>query len=124
MSDFTPAFKPGAAVTFTASAAVTGGQLVEVTGDMTVGPAGADSTKVVGQPGHDAAAGETVTVHLPGKTVTSLTAAGDVTAGDHVKAGAAGTGAVFVAGTDDDTTRFGLALQSATAGQTYRVLPA
>lgn len=122
--DFTPTHKPGHAVTFTASAAVTGGQLVEITGNMTVGPAGAGSSKVVGQPGHDAALGEPVTIHLPGKTVTSLVASGTVAAGDPIKAAAAGKGSKFTVGTDPEAARFGTALEGATDGKTFRLIPA
>lgn len=124
MPDFTPPFKPGHAVTFTASAAVTGGQLVEVTGPMQVGPAAAGSAKVIGQPGHDATAGTPVTVHLPGKTVTAATASGAVTAGDHVKAAAGGRVAKFTPGTDAETTRVGLAITTAADGATVRLIPA
>lgn len=122
--DFTPNFKPGHAVTFTASAAVTGGQLVEVSGNMQVAPATADSQKVVGQPGHDALAGEPVTVHTPGKTVTTATASGAIAAGDPVKAAASGKVTKFVVGTDADLAHFGTALEGVADGQPVRVIPA
>ena len=51
MADYLPKFKPGQSVTFTASAEVIGGRLVVITGDRTVGPAGADSSAVVGVAG-------------------------------------------------------------------------
>ena len=124
MPDFTPRFKPGHAVTFTASAAVTGGQLVEVTGNMTVGPAAPGSQKLVGQPGHDAPAGEPVTVHIPGKTITTAIASAAIAAGDPVKAAANGQVAKFDAGTDPEPARFGLALEAAQANQSCRILPA
>lgn len=124
MSDFTPRHKPGHAVTFIASAAVTGGQLVEVTGDMQIGPAAAGSQKLVGQPGHDAPAGETVTIHTPGKTITTAVAATAVAAGDPVKAAAGGKVAKFVVGTDPEPARFGLALEAAAADKSCRILPA
>lgn len=124
MGDFTPRFKPGHAVTFTASAAVTGGQLVEVSGNMQVAPATAGSQKVVGQPGHDALAGEPVTVHTPGKTVTTAVASGAIAAGDPVKAAAAGKVTKFVVGTDADLARFGTALEGVADGQSVRVIPA
>lgn len=75
----------------TASAAVTGGQLVEVTGVKTVGPAGAASVKVVGVAAHDAGVGASLTVHpIPGN-VHETTTPGGVTAGQVVIAAAAGT---------------------------------
>lgn len=66
MGDYLPKFKPGQTVTFIAATAVIGGRVVEVTGDRTVGHAGVNSLKVVGYAGHDAAAGERVTVHRGG----------------------------------------------------------
>ena len=90
MADYLPQFKPGASVTFKASAAIEGGQAVEVTGDREVGPAAAASTKYVGVAGHSAAAGADVTVHTRGQ-VQKLKAAGTVAAGDAVQTGAAGT---------------------------------
>lgn len=91
MSDYTPVYTPGTAITCTASAAITGGQLVAVSGDGTVGPAAAGSAKVVGVAGHDAAANARVTVH-PRGMVHESTASGAITAGDQV--GAAASGAV------------------------------
>ena len=63
MADYLPLFRPGHTVTFNVTAAVTGGQPVEVgTADWAVQPAAADSTTVVGVAGHDAAVGDKVTV--------------------------------------------------------------
>lgn len=120
MGDFTPIHKPGHAVTFTASAAVAGGQLVEVTGDLTVGPAGAGSAKVVGQAGHDAASGARVTVHTPGRVVSEATAAATIAAGNPLKSAAAGKVTPFTAGTDDHTLFLGIALTGAAADETCR----
>lgn len=123
MGDFTPIHKPGHAVTFTASAAVTGGQLVEVTGDMTVGPAGAGSAKVIGQAGHDTPAGERVTVHTPGRTVSEATASGTIAAGDRLAAAA--DGKVAAEGAEADPAQFvGIALTGAAADETARFQPA
>lgn len=90
MSQFLPKFKAGSAITLTASATITGGQLVEVTGVRTVGPAGATSLAWIGTAAHDAASGGSVIVHLAGP-VHLLTAAADVTAGNLLVAAAAGT---------------------------------
>jgi predicted RecA/RadA family phage recombinase len=99
MADYLPKFKPGESVTYTASAAVTGGRLVAVTasgpGVRSVAPAGVDSAAVVGVAGFDAAAGEPVTVY--GGGVQRLVAAGVIAAGAPV------------------TNRVGLALQPAAA---------
>lgn len=89
MADYIPKFIPGDAVTFTASAAVTGGRLVAASGERTVEPAGANSASVVGVAGRDAALGEQVTVYI-GRPVQRLIAAGAITAGDQVGSAAAG----------------------------------
>lgn len=123
MPDFTPIHKPGQAITLTASAAITGGQLLEVTGDNTVGPAAAASLKVVGQAGHDAASGARVTVHAPGRTVTEAVASGTVTAGQRLKTAASGQVTAYVDGTDAVTQVVGLALAGATNGALVRYQP-
>lgn len=85
MSDHLLKFKPGQAVTFTASTAITGGQVVEVTGNRTVGvPTAAASLKTVGTAGHDAAIGDQVVVHLNGP-VDTMTAAAAIAAGVNVE---------------------------------------
>lgn len=90
MAAYLPKFKPGESVTFTASTDVTGGRLVAVTGNRTVGPAGADSAAVVGVAAFDAKAGERVTVFTRAGGVHPLTASGAVVAGAKVSAAAAG----------------------------------
>lgn len=100
MADYTPLFRPGQDVTYTASAALTGGQVVEVTTDRNVGPAGAASTKYVGVALFDAAVGDSVTVASGG--IHRLTASGAIAAGDRVQAAANGqvaTGATAPIGT-------------------------
>ena len=113
MAEYLPVFKPGQAVTLKASAAITGGQVVEVTGSGTVGPAGAASTKVIGVAAFDAATNDNVTVYSGG--VQHGTASGAVTAGDVVQAGAAGT---IATGT---TAPVGIALTTAANGADVRV---
>jgi hypothetical protein len=113
MADYLPTFKPGQAITLKASATITGGQLVEVTGSGTVGPAGAASTKVVGVAGFDAATNDNVVIYSDG--VQHLTASGAITAGDIVQAAAAGqiaTGSV---------APLGIALNTAANGADVRV---
>ena len=114
MAEYLPIYKPGQAFTLKASAAVTGGQLVEVTGSGTCGPAGAASTKVVGVAGFDAAINEFVTVYAGG--VQHGTASGAVTAGDVVQAAAAGAIATGA------TAPVGVALSTAANGADVRVL--
>jgi hypothetical protein len=100
MAEYTPRH-PGttAPITKQASATVTGGRLVEVTGTDTVGPAGAASVKVFGVAAHDAATGAKVVVWpLPG-IAHRVTGAGAIAAGDNLAAGAAGVVAPIAAGT-------------------------
>lgn len=92
MGDYIPVYADNDQFTRTASAAITGGQLVEVTGNGTVGPAGAASTKVIGVAAHDAASGAKVSVYCRDTLhETTVGTSGDMLAGDQVKAGAAGT---------------------------------
>lgn len=88
MAEYTPQFAPGRAVTRQASAAITGGQLVGVSGSGTVAPTTASQASWVGVAAFDAASGENVTVHSGG--VQRITASGAVTAGDLLVSAVAG----------------------------------
>lgn len=120
MGDHLLKFKPGQAVSFTATTAIVGGNVVEVTGNRQVGvPAAAASVKTIGSAGHDAAIGDQVAVHLNGPVDTFVSAAA-ITAGAKVENATLGkiqtatTGAVL-----------GIALTAATAAdQTVQVLRA
>ncbi|GAA3963023.1 capsid cement protein [Gordonia caeni] len=109
MAEHTPKFLPGANVTRRASAAVTGGQVVEITGDDTIGPAAAESAKVYGVASNDAKVGDLVTVHTGG--AHPLKTAGAVAAGAQVEAGAAGTVRTLA-----DGVAIGLAISGAASG--------
>lgn len=113
MPNYAPIYAPGESPVYTASAAITGGQLLEVTGSGTVGPAGAASTKCVGVAADDYANGDRVTIRSGG-VQRILAAAGGVTAGDILAAGAAGTVAPIGAGVFG--TKIGIALTTAAAG--------
>ena len=93
MADYVPPNTNGVnPLTRTASAAVTGGRLVETTTTGAVGPAAAGA-KVVGVAAHDAATGARVTV-WPLANVEheiEVLAAATVTVGDGVVSAAAGT---------------------------------
>ena len=115
MAEYLPIYKPGQAVTLKASAAITGGQLVEVSGSGTVQPAGAASTKVVGVAGFDAATNDPVTIYTSGP-VHHVKASGAVTAGATV---AAAAGGAVASGT---TAVVGLALTTAADGADVRFL--
>jgi len=114
MADYAPLFQPGHAISLTASAAVTGGQLVEITTDNSVQPAGAASAKVVGVALFDGAVGDLVSVQSAG--VQRLTAASAIAAGDSVAAAA--NGQVATAGANPVV---GIAIAAAAAGATALV---
>jgi hypothetical protein len=100
MADYTPVITNGTAPwTLQASAAVTGGRLVEVTGNGTVGPAGAASLKVLGVAAFDAATGAKVDVWPLAGLTHKITASGAIAAGDNLAAGAAGVVSPIAAGT-------------------------
>lgn len=92
MGDYIPVYPDNDQFTRTASATIVGGQLVEVTGDNTVGPAAAGSVKVVGVAAQDMPSGGKVSVYAR-DTIheTVVGTSGDMVAGDAVKAGAAGS---------------------------------
>lgn len=83
MSDYLPRFKPGETFTSQASAAITGGRVVAVSGSGTVATAAADSALVVGVAAFDvAASGDKVTVFTTrGGGIHKLVASGAITAG-------------------------------------------
>lgn len=120
MTDYSPLYLPGKAVTVTASAAVTGGQALKVSGDGTVAPNAAASTYIIGVAGTDIASGEKGVAFLRG-TVHRLTASGTVTAGQMVEGAAAGKVAAHTEGTNDVRV-FGIALTTATDGNTVEIM--
>lgn len=121
MADYVPLFKPGQAVPMTASAAITGGKPVYVSGNGTVAQAAAAANIPVGVAAQDAAAsGDRITVFSRG-TVHKLTASGTVTAGDLVEAATGGAVATHTVGTNDGRV-FGIALTTATAGNAVQIM--
>lgn len=112
MADYLPLFKPGQSITSTTSAAVTGGQLLIVSGSGTVAASSAATHLFVGVAAFDAASGAEVTIHKGG--VQRLTATGAITAGERVMAAAGGTVAAF-SGTDYSQV-VGVALTTAANG--------
>lgn len=89
MAEYLPVFTPATAITLTASAAITGGQLVAVSGNGTVGPAGANSAAYVGIAAHDAATNDRLAV-WPRGMVHEAVASGSITAGAQLACAAAG----------------------------------
>lgn len=116
-TEYIPVYKPGQALTLKASATVTAGQVVAVTGSGTVGPAGAASKAVVGVVAFSGVANDNVTVYAGG--VQTCTASGAITAGDPVIAGAAGT--VVSAASPAAGTQLGIALTTAADAAAVRV---
>jgi hypothetical protein len=126
MADYVPVIQNADSYTLTASATITGGQLLVVTGVNTVGPAGANAVNWVGVAAFDCVSGAAVTVFRDG--VQILTTTGTVTAGDLVVAAASGTVSTLAAVTtptpaDVTNTRaiVGVALTTATTGNAVRV---
>lgn len=113
MAEYTPRYMPGAAQTWVASATVTAGQLLIVSGSGTVAPSSAASQAYIGVAGNDAANGANVTVYAGG--IQKIVATGTVTAGQSVEAATAGTVATHTLGTNDGNI-VGLAVTTATAG--------
>jgi hypothetical protein len=90
MADYAAVYEPGTTQTYVASAAITGRQLLQVTGNGTVAPTASTVADVVGVAANDAATGALVTViSLPGVR-HELLAVGAVTAGQVVEAATAG----------------------------------
>lgn len=112
MGDYTPVIESGDQFTLVTSAAVTGGQLVESTGDGTVGPAGAASLKVIGVAAHDAASGAQLSIYGLFTTHETVAGTGGISAGNNVQAGAAGT---VVTTTAALLASFGVCIKGATA---------
>jgi hypothetical protein len=126
MAEYAPLHKPGQAFTRSASATITGGQLVMVSGSGTVAPATAGVSTWLGVAAFDAASGADVSVFCDG--VHRLTASGTVTAGDLVVSAASGQVATAAAVTtptagDVTTTRgiVGLAMTTATNGNVVEI---
>lgn len=118
MSDYTPVINPGQAWTSTASVAITGGQLLAVSGSGTVAPSGAGATNVLGVAAYDAPSGGRVTI-WPGQ-IHEVVAAAGVTAGQTLKAAAAGQVTPWVSGTDAADLVIGTATTTATATNKVR----
>ena len=124
--EYLPVFKPGQAITLKASATITAGQIVVITGVGTVGPAGANAANWIGVASTDAAVNDNVAIYADG--VQSVTTSGTVTAGDVVVCAAAGAVSTLAAVTtptaaDVTNTRgiVGVAISTATTGLKVRV---
>lgn len=126
MGAYLPLHDDGEAVTRTTSAAVTGGQVVVVSGSGTVAPSAGASVAVFGVAAFDAPSGTEVTVYKGG--IQRPIASGTVTAGDQVVSAAGGKVATLAAASgataaDINAARqvIGLALTTATDGNAVEV---
>lgn len=117
-SDYVPHLVGKPAISMVATATIARGSLVEITGNMTVGPAGAASIKVAGVGARDAVSGVSLPVFVDG--IHDLTATGAIAAGDHVCAAANGT--VQTIGANTFGTKVGTALEAIANGATGRIL--
>ncbi|MGX6605653.1 hypothetical protein ACWKSP_26495 [Micromonosporaceae bacterium Da 78-11] len=108
MGAYEPKFLYTDVVTGTTSAAVTGQQTLVVSGNGTVGPAGATAANFVGVAAFDGGSGERVSFFPRGKVHISV-ASGAITAGARIDTGAAGT----VASGASSVTNIGIALTTA-----------
>jgi hypothetical protein len=105
----------------TASATITGGQVLAVSGSGTLAPAGALSTSVVGIAVDDAANGAPVSLFCAGGVWTG-TASGSITAG--AKLVTAANGQLQTIGANTFEKIVGTALDTVTTGQPVRWVPA
>lgn len=124
MAEYLPIRTPGDALVATASATITGGLLVAVSGNGTVATAGANALNWVGVAAFDAVSGDAVTVYAGG--VQELTASGAITAGDLVVAAASGKVSTLAAVTtptaaDVTNTRAIVGVALTTAADTAKV---
>lgn len=117
MADYVPVLQDGDSFTLAASATITAGQVLAVTGSGTVGPAGAAAVNWVGVAGFDAVSGDQVTLYRDGWQ--TCTASGTIAAGDLVICAAAG--AVATNATPPLNQLVGIALTAATNGNKVRV---
>lgn len=117
MGGYTPTFVPGDRPTYTATAAVTGRQVVEITAtEFSAGPAAAGSIKSVGLALYDAAVGAKFAVS--DDTYQEPIAGAAITAGARLKCGAAGVVVPLVEGTDSEALYVAKAInEQATVGQ-------
>lgn len=117
MAEHVPHHHATPAISMVATATVIAGRLVEITGNRTVGPAPALSTKVFGVAARDAVVGLGVPVFHDG--IHDLLCVGAIAAGDQVVAGAAGT--VSTIGANAFGTRVGKAITAGVDGGTAQI---
>lgn len=121
MADYAPVYRNGSnPFTMTASATITGGQLLDSSGSGTVAPAGAASVKVVGVAAHDCASGSRITVWPTEGVVHETTNgnAGTINAGSVLISAASGN--IDVVAAQTGTALLGVALTTAATAAKIR----
>jgi predicted RecA/RadA family phage recombinase len=111
MADYAPKFSPGASVSYTAAAAITGGQVVYLSAAGTCALTAAASAVVLGVASRDVATGELVEVCRGG--VQRCVSAAAITVGQPLKSAAAGRVTPMTIGTDAQDQYIGFALTAA-----------
>ncbi len=123
MPDYLRKHGPGERVTYGTTAAVTGGQLVTISGNGTVAPTAGGASVVEGVAKRDAATGQVVTVESGG--IAPLTASAAVAASGRVMPAASGAvqpyGPVAPATVADPAHIIGHATEAIAAGAVGRV---
>lgn len=125
MADYTPVYSGGVEpFTATTSAAVTGGNVLVVSGASTVAASGGASAVAIGVAAHDAASGARVTVWPLDNVVHELpVATGTVTAADGVTSSTTGGVTTAVVGTAAAAgTLIGIALTTAASPNKVRFI--
>ncbi|RFZ11191.1 hypothetical protein DSM43518_02031 [Mycobacterium marinum] len=111
MAEHIPHYFPGDRLPRTTSAAVTGGQVLIVSGNDTVAPIAAPNEAWLGVAAHDADNGATVVVYTEG--VHEVPASGAIAAGKPVIGATGGAVAAFTNATDEPEEIIGTALSAA-----------
>lgn len=112
MAEALPKFDQGDWITLVATTVIAGGQVVEITGDNTVGATTGTSSKVIGVAARDAAIGDLVVVSRA--AVWEIVATGTINAGEHVTSST--TGGVATIGAGVFGLDIGVCLKGATVG--------
>ena len=115
MADYTPLYGKPQALTYTAGAAITGGQCLYFSGTDTVSPAGANAANFAGIAAHDAANGAPVTVLAGAGVVHETLVTASTAAGALVFAGSASTGELSAANSTYNVA-VGVAIRATTTG--------
>src|SRR4249919_4199546 len=113
MADYTPVYGKPQAMTMTAGATITGGQVLKLSAADTVQPADANAPTYVGVAAHDAASGAPVTVLAGSGVVHETLCAGTISQGTLVFAGSATAGELGVANSGYNVA-IGVALRTTT----------